>query len=226
MFDSWSLRQFAIAAEKIPSYDLSKMGLDWLLVGIKVYQVTYDEDFRVIDRRVEISFKQDVSFSELQSDHSFFSRFLRANGVPENADMMEELISVSRDVIRCTRGNRKWVFFDPVQAMVLHVRYVNHSSSTSALNRALEESIQVVPKTLPASKESISALEKMVIDPMEIDDGSFSVNDECMICLLKFHLGVEVVTRMPCCHMYHGECIVPWLQANHSCPVCRFEIPV
>jgi E3 ubiquitin-protein ligase RNF115/126 len=30
---------------------------------------------------------------------------------------------------------------------------------------------------------------------------------------------------MPCGHIYHPECLKPWLETNHTCPVCRFELP-
>lgn len=31
---------------------------------------------------------------------------------------------------------------------------------------------------------------------------------------------------MPCGHIYHPDCLKPWLEKNNTCPVCRFELPL
>ncbi|KAI3992413.1 hypothetical protein MKX01_022504 [Papaver californicum] len=45
----------------------------------------------------------------------------------------------------------------------------------------------------------------------------------CVICMDKFESGT-VVTYMPCSHIFHEVCRVPWLQENNSCPLYRLEI--
>jgi hypothetical protein len=49
-------------------------------------------------------------------------------------------------------------------------------------------------------------------------------HDECIICSETFEIGC-VVTRLPCSHMYHSDCIVGWLHRNCTCPICRYELP-
>lgn len=45
----------------------------------------------------------------------------------------------------------------------------------------------------------------------------------CPICLEDFE-AKEVVTVTPCKHMFHEDCIVPWIKNQGKCPVCRYAI--
>ncbi|KAF7145943.1 hypothetical protein RHSIM_Rhsim04G0080100 [Rhododendron simsii] len=46
----------------------------------------------------------------------------------------------------------------------------------------------------------------------------------CAICLEDFEPRQEVMVT-PCRHVFHGECILPWVKSSSRCPVCRFVIP-
>ncbi|XP_074379903.1 uncharacterized protein LOC141721062 isoform X1 [Apium graveolens] len=45
----------------------------------------------------------------------------------------------------------------------------------------------------------------------------------CAICLEDFEPR-QIVMLTPCNHMFHEECIVPWVKSHGQCPVCRFSI--
>ncbi|KAL0724687.1 hypothetical protein Bca4012_039286 [Brassica carinata] len=45
----------------------------------------------------------------------------------------------------------------------------------------------------------------------------------CTVCLEDFE-PKETVMLTPCKHMFHEECIVPWLKSKGQCPLCRFVI--
>lgn len=46
----------------------------------------------------------------------------------------------------------------------------------------------------------------------------------CAICKDALAAGTEV-NQLPCSHLYHSYCILPWLKARNSCPLCRYELP-
>ncbi|XP_028764574.1 uncharacterized protein LOC114722660 isoform X2 [Neltuma alba] len=46
----------------------------------------------------------------------------------------------------------------------------------------------------------------------------------CAICKDALSIGAEV-NQLPCSHLYHACCILPWLSARNSCPLCRYELP-
>ncbi|KAJ2748424.1 hypothetical protein IWQ56_007468, partial [Coemansia nantahalensis] len=35
----------------------------------------------------------------------------------------------------------------------------------------------------------------------------------------------DPVTRLPCAHHFHRECVKPWLELHNTCPMCRREVP-
>ncbi|KAI7741885.1 hypothetical protein M8C21_022459 [Ambrosia artemisiifolia] len=56
------------------------------------------------------------------------------------------------------------------------------------------------------------------VKPRENEDGK-----RCVVCLDDFEPR-EMVTLTPCNHMFHDNCIVPWVKSHGHCPVCRFVI--
>ncbi|ORZ34154.1 hypothetical protein BCR44DRAFT_38998 [Catenaria anguillulae PL171] len=48
---------------------------------------------------------------------------------------------------------------------------------------------------------------------------------ECVICQDKFSVGESGICKLGSCdHMFHRECVEPWLKKNHTCPTCRWDL--
>ncbi|XP_052172488.1 uncharacterized protein LOC127788358 [Diospyros lotus] len=72
----------------------------------------------------------------------------------------------------------------------------------------------------PASVSFLNDLPRVVIK----EDHE---NTDCLVCVIcKDSLSVgTVANQLPCLHLYHPACILPWLQARNTCPLCRYELP-
>lgn len=92
------------------------------------------------------------------------------------------------------------------------IEEVDNETLVTTIRTSMEEE---VIKVVSTTKSSIDKLEKVKI----------KLDDQCSICLEEFESGLEKVSRMPCSHVYHAHCIVKWLEYNHLCPLCRFEMP-
>ncbi|KAJ7980820.1 E3 ubiquitin-protein ligase RING1 [Quillaja saponaria] len=95
----------------------------------------------------------------------------------------------------------------------------------SGFNRLLEQLAQIEingfgrPDNPPASKAAIESM-----PTIEIVETHVNSDSHCAVCKEAFELGSEA-REMPCKHIYHSDCILPWLSMRNSCPVCRQELP-
>ncbi|CAN4085437.1 unnamed protein product [Withania somnifera] len=74
--------------------------------------------------------------------------------------------------------------------------------------------------TPPAAKSAVAGLPDIKITAELLDSDS----SQCAVCKDTFELDEEG-KQMPCKHIYHKDCIIPWLEMHNSCPVCRYELP-
>lgn len=71
----------------------------------------------------------------------------------------------------------------------------------------------------PASKAAIESLPVIKILASHVP-----MESQCAVCKEPFELDSEA-REMPCKHIYHSDCILPWLSIRNSCPVCRHQLP-
>ncbi|KAJ4982063.1 hypothetical protein NE237_032900 [Protea cynaroides] len=91
---------------------------------------------------------------------------------------------------------------------------------TRSIDQDLEE-LEAILVDIQAStsQSSIHAWEFKKFD----DHKKEGESSTCTICIDEFVSGVDI-TRLPCRHVFHNECIRKWLENNDSCPLCRFTI--
>lgn len=136
-----------------------------------------------------------------------------------NRDLM--LLPVCLRIVKKVRISEfefeAWVSWQEEQARVnpnFHTEYMEAIRRPRLLTELPDRETQVKP----ATASSVAALESWEID----DSGSSSIT--CSICLEEILFGMTA-TRMPCSHVFHGDCILKWLKADHTCPLCRYSLP-
>lgn len=72
----------------------------------------------------------------------------------------------------------------------------------------------------PASKASVDAMPTFTMSKQSLE----AEDVHCAVCKEIFEIGGQV-REMPCKHIYHSDCILPWLALHSSCPICRHEMP-
>ncbi|CAN8303312.1 unnamed protein product [Cochlearia groenlandica] len=91
---------------------------------------------------------------------------------------------------------------------------------TSGLEELIEQLTQDDrPGPPPASEPIIDAIPTVKITPQHL------ANDmsQCTVCMEEFIVGGEA-KELPCEHIYHRDCIIPWLRLHNSCPICRRDL--
>nr|VDD09758.1 unnamed protein product [Brassica oleracea] len=138
---------------------------------------------------------------------SSIAPFLIFGGQANNHTAVEALINGS-PAIGITRGN-------------------NTNAGDYFYGPGLEELIEQLSSGIshhrgppPAAKSSIDALPTIKITQKHLK----SSDSHCPVCKEEFELKSEA-KQMPCKHVYHSDCIVPWLVQHNTCPVCRKELP-
>ncbi|NXO16820.1 PJA2 ligase, partial [Oriolus oriolus] len=67
----------------------------------------------------------------------------------------------------------------------------------------------------PATKETIDCLPQIIVT------GDYNGQDQCCTICCSEYVEGEVITELPCRHLFHKPCVTLWLQRSGTCPVCR-----
>jgi hypothetical protein len=108
--------------------------------------------------------------------------------------------------MRSRDGRRRGHSQEPQQQQQEREHQVPSSSSTTSTEHW-------PPPPPPTNSSSVvEALPKAVV-----------VVELCAVCLDEVR--EERVTRLPCSHQYHSDCVLPWLAIQPDCPCCRTLVP-
>lgn len=83
--------------------------------------------------------------------------------------------------------------------------------------------VEVTPRSeLEDVKVVLTTDEFNSLDKLDIQKDEYG-NKECNVCIESYKEG-DKLTRLPCQHIFHEECIKNWLcNENVKCPICRSD---
>jgi len=98
----------------------------------------------------------------------------------------------------------------------------SHSSEMLLIQRNVNDADNNDTTTSPRPKTRTEPLQDQSSSLLNYD--SLSWNAMCSICLEDYEQG-EKLRMLPCHHMFHTECIVPWLTERFpNCPLCKAQV--
>uniref|UniRef100_A0A4W2DCB3 E3 ubiquitin-protein ligase RNF126 n=1 Tax=Bos indicus x Bos taurus TaxID=30522 RepID=A0A4W2DCB3_BOBOX len=139
----------------------------------------------------------------------------RATGRHEGVPTLEGIIQQLVNGIITQPPSPTWAWA-PGEG-VLHSNPMDYAWGANGLDAIITQLLNQFENTgpPPADKEKIQALPTVPVTEEHVGSGL-----ECPVCKDDYGLG-EHVRQLPCNHLFHDGCIVPWLEQHDSCPVCR-----
>lgn len=154
------------------------------------------------------------------------SRFRRRNGV-DRPPHFNPVIAFPLSPDDTTPANYQ-LYYDDGSGLGLHPlpESISEFLMGSGFDRVLHQLGQLEITGIGASLDNQPA-SKLAVENMpviKIVASHVSSESHCAVCKEQFEIHTEA-REMPCKHIYHSDCILPWLVLHNSCPVCRHKLP-
>lgn len=110
------------------------------------------------------------------------------------------------------------LFFDGFAEIeyVPHLSAFQNDSEIWSISHLLRNLVAMHPDhSTPTDPEIVSS-----IPIIRVTEAIKKQCSTCTICQEELKIS-EQVKKLRCGHLYHGDCIDPWLSARNTCPVCR-----
>ncbi|KAL3530304.1 hypothetical protein ACH5RR_009626 [Cinchona calisaya] len=181
-----------------------------------------------------LCFVNHLKSNDMEEDNSMFALFGEDTGFVDKiweffCSMREKMLNEGKNCLPLELIVQKIVTLPDHELQAWNSWYDEKKRCDLNFERDFQEAIsrerteqELIDESTPAvsrgaTKSSIENLEVVRLD-------CSSSRNFCSICQEELLMGSQA-TKLPCSHMFHGDCVVKWLQENHLCPYCRFSLP-
>lgn len=114
--------------------------------------------------------------------------------------------------------------YDPINRATIVTINRNGVISTHNIRDSENSNFQIdqlINAGILPNEELVNSLPEREITQADLQ----AINEQksCIICLNEFALR-EMVITLPCLHIFHTNCIKPWLNSRDDCPICKHNI--
>ncbi|XP_061694567.1 E3 ubiquitin-protein ligase RNF126-like [Syngnathoides biaculeatus] len=177
---------------------------------LRTWLPTEDNREAEIQREQEMASQQRYGAQQPRGRHAAQRQGTRHEGVPTLEGIIQQLVNgIIAPTAMPNLGMGPWG--------VLHSNPMDYAWGANGLDAIITQLLNQFENTgpPPADRERIKSLPTVSITEEHVGAGL-----ECPVC--KEDYGVEEsVRQLPCNHLFHNDCIVPWLEQHDTCPVCR-----
>lgn len=115
-----------------------------------------------------------------------------------------------------------WLYFLSIAFFIVTAASITYFVFISA-NRLYNLNIQkrAERRLKDEAKKAIRRLQVRILK--RGDEETTSESYMCAVCIEPFKVG-DVVTVLTCDHIFHKDCIEPWLLEKRTCPMCKSDI--
>ncbi|XP_076376833.1 E3 ubiquitin-protein ligase Iruka isoform X3 [Megalopta genalis] len=158
--------------------------------------VNDDHDYPLLNNLIE----RDILDLLGMPDRSQTSSTSNRNSVPVN--------STNYLTIRDNRHSYRLVYANPQD-------YIWGQAGFDAIVTHMLNQLDGTAGPPPLPRKQIDQIPTTTVTQSQVDSKM-----QCSVCWEDFKLS-EPVRQLPCQHLYHAPCILPWLELHGTCPICR-----
>mmetsp|Transcript_15507 Transcript_15507/g.24098 ORF Transcript_15507/g.24098 Transcript_15507/m.24098 type:complete len:291 (+) Transcript_15507:220-1092(+) len=127
---------------------------------------------------------------------------------------------------------RRWIGDDPPLSLeevmtIPEIRFVRSAKTLTDCGGDADDNATMITEeeeTKCTTLDGVSQSDNVCL-PVTADSDSQVYCTMCSVCLDEFEENEVVRQLVPCRHLFHGECITPWLtQRSGNCPLCKVAV--